>query len=162
MRGTLRRVSAGTILAIFIVAANPPAHGENVPLHTVPKPVRDAVRIRFKDARLAGAERERGAGGYVYEITIKHQGHNMDVILTADGAIRLIKREIAATELPEPVAKALADAYPDATPQTVEAVITVQGPEEKLAYYEMDLVTAQRRLIEARVSTDGRILQGSK
>jgi hypothetical protein len=163
MPGIAARFGAGTALALVILAGGPLASEETVPLHLVPKPVLDAVRARFKDARIARAEKDVAGGGrFVYEVSIKHQGQNIDVILTPEGAIRLFKREIAARELPEPVARALADSYPKATYQVVEAVTTVQGGQERLAYYEVDLVTAQRRIVEARVSVDGTILKGTK
>jgi hypothetical protein len=149
-------------LALLILTAAAPARGDNVPLHTVPRPVLDAVRARFKDARIASAEKDHAGAGFVYEVTINHQGQHIDVTLTGEGALLLIKREIAATDLPEPVAQALVDGYPEATYRVVEAVIKVQGPHERLAYYELDLVTAGRRLVEVRVSTDGKILRGEK
>lgn len=163
MPGIAARFGAGTALALLILAVGPHTWGEHVPLHLVPKPVLDAVRARFKDARIARAEKDpAGGGGFVYEVAIKHQGKNVDVTLTPEGAILLIKSEIAATDLPEPVTKALADTYPNAAYQAVEAVVRVHGPQEKLAYYEVDLVTAQRRIVEVRVSTDGRILKGEQ
>lgn len=162
MRGILTGFGVGTALALLILAAPAPAWGENVPLHMVPKPVLDAVGGRFKNATIARAERDRDNRGFVYEITIRHEGKNVDVTLTPEGVIRLIKREIAAAELPEPIAKVLEDMYPKATYDVVEAVTTVQGRQETLAYYDVDLVTAQRRVVEVRVSADGKILKAEK
>ena len=148
------------ILALTGLAA--PAFGGNVLLHQVPTSVLDAVRARFKDARITGADRDREGGNWVYEVSIKHQGKNIDVTLTPEGTILVIKREIAATDLTEPAARALADKYPGATYQGVEEVIKVQGGREELAYYEIDLVTVRRRTLEVRVSVDGRILKEEK
>jgi uncharacterized membrane protein YkoI len=133
-----------------------------VPLHQVPKPVLDAVRARFKDARITAADRDREGGGWVYEVSIKHQGQSIDVTLTPEGAILLIKREIAATDLPGPAARAIADKYPGASYQGVEEVTKVQGGHEELAYYEVNLLTARRRPLEVRVSADGKILREEK
>jgi hypothetical protein len=152
-----RLIGALCLLALAGLAA--PALGGNVPLREVPKPVLDAVRARFKDARITGADREREGGTWVYEVSIKHQGRNIDVTLTPEGAILLIKTEVAATDLPEPAARALAANYPGATYRAVEEVITVQGGREELAYYEIELVTARRRTLDVRVSVDGRILK---
>lgn len=162
MRRILTRSGVGTALALLTLAAPVPGRGENVPLHMVPKPVLDAVGGRFANARIARAERDRDSRGFVYELTIKDAGKNVDVTLTPEGVILLIKREIAAGDLPEPIAKALAETYPKATYDAVEAVTTVQGLQETLAYYEVDLVTAQRRLVEVRVSADGKILKGGE
>lgn len=160
MRRIPARAGVGMAMAPLVLAVAAWAWADSVPLHTVPKPVLDAVRSRFTEARIAGADRDRGGRGFIYEVAIKHQGKNIDVTVTPEGAIVLIKREIAPGDLPTPAARALAKAYPGVTYRSVEAVSTVQGQQETLAYYEMDLVTAQRRLIEARVSADGTILKG--
>ncbi len=162
MRAIVGPFSAGAALALLVLAAATPARGESLPLHMVPMPVLDAVRAWFKDARIAGAEKDRAGREFVYEVTIKHRGQNIDVTLTPEGTILLIKREIAATDLPAPAAKALENTHPKATYQVVEAVTRVEGSLEKLAYYEVDLVTAQRRIVEVRVSADGKILSGEK
>ncbi len=162
MRGLITRSGAGTALVLLILAAASPARGETVPLHTVPKPVLDAVMARFKGARIARAEKDRVGGGFVYEVTIKHQGQSIDATLTPEGTMLLIKKEIAAADLPPPVAKAVADAYPTATLQVVEAVIRVQGRHETLVSYEVNLVTAQRKLVEMRMSADGKLLGGER
>ena len=86
----LATVGAAAVIAIvawrtalnfwaLLVPAAAPAWGESVPLHMVPRPVLDAVRTRFKDGRIAGAEKDRGSRGFVYEITLKDQGKNVDV-----------------------------------------------------------------------------------
>ena len=160
MRGILTGFGVGTALALLILATPAPGWGENVPLHMVPNPVLDAVGGRFKNARIASADRDRDNRGFVYEVTIRHEGKSVDVTLTPEGVIVLIKREIAATELPEPIAKVLEDTYPKATYDVVEAVTTVQGRQETLVYYEVDLMTAQRGIVEVRVSVDGKILKG--
>lgn len=162
MRRRFTRFGVGTALALLTLAAPAPGRGENVPLHMVPKPILDAVGGRFATARIARAERDRDSRGFVYEVTIKHAGKNVDVTLTPEGVILLIKREIAAADLPEPVARALAETYPKATYEGVEAVTTVQGRQETLAYYEVDLVTTQRRIVEVRVGVDGKILKGAE
>jgi hypothetical protein len=160
MRAAITRFGVGTALALLLLAAAPAAFAENVPLHLVPKPVLDAVGGRFVNARIVGAQTERSPRGLVYEVTIRHDGKNIDVTLTPDGAMRLIKTEIAAPDVPAAIAKALAEAYPKATYDVVESVTTVQGRQETLAYYEVDLVTAQRKVVEVRVSVDGRIVKG--
>jgi len=127
-------LEAGPLLALLILATLGPAHAENVPLHTVPTPVLDAVRARFKDARITGASKEREAGQLVYEIGIRHQNRHIDVTLTPEGAILLIEREIAARDLPPPVTRALEERYPNAVYKAVEENITVQGTKETLAH----------------------------
>ena len=159
MRDVLTRFAAGTALGLLVLTASHPAWAERLPLHMVPKPVLDAVAARFNNARIASADKDRGHQGFVYEVTIRHEGKNVDVTVTPEGVILLIKREIAAADLPAPITRALETTYPKATYEAVEAVTTVNGHQETLAYYEVDLVTAQRKLVEVRVSPDGRILK---
>jgi hypothetical protein len=159
MQATLTRRGVVTALALLVLATPGAAFAENVPLHHVPKPVLDAVAGRFAGARIVGAQKERRARGFDYEVTIKHEGKNIDVTLTPEGAMRLIKTEIAAPDVPAPIVKALAETYPQATYDVVESVTTVHGQQETLAYYEVDLVTAQRKSVEVRVTADGRILR---
>jgi uncharacterized membrane protein YkoI len=152
-------LGAGSTLALLILAVAASADGERVRLNMIPLPVLDAVRARFKDARLTGADKEVQDGKAIYEIAIKHEGRNIDVTLTPEGAILLIKREIAAKDLPARVSKALEGTYPRATYKELEEVTTVQGHQEKLAYYEVVLVTAQKKTVEVKVSAEGEIVK---
>ena len=152
-------LGAGSILALLILAVAAPAESDSVRLNMVPLPVLDAVRARFKDARLTGADKEVQDGKVIYEIAIKHEGRNIDVTLTPEGAILLIKKQIAAKDLPARVSKALEGTYPQGTYKELEEVITVQGHQERLAYYEVVLVTAQKKTVEVKVSAEGEIVK---
>ena len=152
---------AVTTLALLILAVAAPA-GERVRLSTVPQAVLEAVRTRFKNARLTGADKEIRDGSAVYEIAIKHAGRGIDVTLTPAGAILLIKKEIVAKDLPEPVTRALEAAYPGATYKELEEVVTVDGTREQLAHYEVSLVTEQRRTVEVQVGADGKIVRETR
>jgi hypothetical protein len=147
------------ILAFLILATAPPAVGERVAVHTAPRPILDAVRARFKDARIVGVDREIHGGRVVYEVAIRHSGQRLDVVVASEGDILLIKKEIAATDLPEPATRALQESYPGATYREVEEVVRVQGRQEDVAHYEVQLVTAQRKTLEVKVGPDGRILK---
>jgi hypothetical protein len=152
-------LGTGSTLALLILAVAAPAEGERVRLNMVPQPVLDTVRARFKDVRLTGADKEVQGGKAIYEIAIKHEGRNIDVTLTPEGAILLIKNEITARDLPARVSKVLEGTYPQATYKELEEVITVQGHEEKLAHYEVVLVTAQKKTVEVKVSAEGEIVK---
>lgn len=160
MGGPLAGRAGAAALALLVLAGPLPAAGEAVPLREVPRPVRDAVQTRFPDARILRAERDREGGAVVYEVTLRHQGRALDVTLTPEGTVRLIKREVAAGEVPEPVARALRDAYPGATWQVIEAVSRVQGAREELSHYEVDLMTARWQRLEVAVGPDGALRRG--
>lgn len=157
MRCFVARLAAAT-LALVVLTATAVA-GERVPLHQVPLPVLDTVRTRFKDARISATEREREGGKLVYQVTIRHGGHILDVTLTPEGAMLLIEKEITVRDLPRPVLEALEERYPRATYKTAEEVVEVEGTQERLAYYAVLLVTARRKTLEALVSPDGRVLR---
>ena len=79
--------------------------------------------------------------------------------LTPEGEILLIEKTIPAKDLPKPVAKTLEEKYPKATYKIVEEIIKLQKKEEKLAYYEVLLVTAEKKKLEVEVSAEGKIIK---
>jgi hypothetical protein len=79
------------------------------------------------------------------------------VTLTPDGKIVEIENQIAAKDMPKVVMKALEAKYPQATYKMVEEVIKVKDGEEKLEYYEVLLVTAEKKKLEVSVTPKGNI-----
>jgi uncharacterized membrane protein YkoI len=155
-------LGAGTVAALLVLVAV--AHGdeEKVALDKLPKVVMEAVKARFKDATATGASTETENGKLVYEVTIQHMGHKIDVTLIPEGEILMIEREIAAKNLPRAVAKTLEDKYPKATYKIVEEIIKVAKKEEKLAYYEVLLVTADNKALEVQVTAEGKVVNEEK
>jgi len=152
-------MALGVILILVAVARG---GEEKVPADKVPKPVMEAVKARFQGAKVTGAGRETEEGKPVYEVTIKHKGQQIDVTLTPEGAILAIEKEITAKELPRAVRKALRGKYPKAMYKIVEEIIKVQKKEEKLAYYELLLVTADKQALEVQVTAEGKIVNEEK
>jgi hypothetical protein len=64
--------------------------------------------------------------------------------------------------LPRAVARALEAKYPRATYRIVEEIIKVEKKEEKLAYYEVLLVTADKKALEVQVTAAGKIVNEEK
>src|SRR5262249_33197974 len=124
---------------LFIAATIVGADEEKVPLDKVPKAVIDSVKKRFPKAALVGASTEKVGDKTIFEIEIKEAGKTIDVTLTPEGAITMIEKEIAITELPKGAKEAVEKKYPKATWKLVEAVIKVEDGKEKLAYYEAHL-----------------------
>jgi uncharacterized membrane protein YkoI len=154
------RFAAAVAFSMFaLVSAGLWGAEESVPLDKVPKPVLDAVKARFKDAKLTEASKETEDGKLVYEVTVNDKGQHIDVTLTPDGEIVLIEKTIAAKDLPKPVTKALEEKYAKATYKIVEEIIKVEKKEEKLAYYEVLLVTADKKKLEVEVSAEGKIIK---
>ena len=64
--------------------------------------------------------------------------------------------------MPSAASKALEDKYPKATIKLVEEVYKVEGKEDKFEYYEVALVTADKKKVEAHVAKDGKILKAKE
>jgi Putative beta-lactamase-inhibitor-like, PepSY-like len=157
----MRRMLNGLVvfagLAVFVLAAAARADEEKVPLDKVPKAVLDGVKARFPDAKLVSAEKEKERDKTVYEIAITNKDQKIEVTLTPDGKIVEIENQIAAKDMPKVVTEALEAKYPQATYKMIEEVIKVKDGEEKLEYYEVLLVTAEKKKLEVSVSPKGKI-----
>jgi uncharacterized membrane protein YkoI len=152
------RFASMVVTALLILVAVVCGDEEKVALAKVPKPVMKAVRTRFQDAKVIGTGKETENDKLVYEVTIKHKGRKIDVTLTPEGGILLIEKEIAAKELPKAAAKALVDKYPKAMYKIVEQIFKVENKQEKLAYYEVLLTTADKKALEVQVTAEGKVL----
>jgi uncharacterized membrane protein YkoI len=133
------------------------ADEEKVPLDKVPKAVLDAVKAKFEGAELKSASTEKEGDKVIYEITLKHQGHSIDVSLTADGKIVSIEKTIERKDLPKPVAEALDAKYPKATIKLVEEVT-----EGDKVNYEVLLVTADKKEVEVVFDPSGKVVKEEK
>lgn len=151
----------GAVMGILLLQATTAYAGEeNVPLDKVPKPVMEAVKARFKDSVVSGAAKEMNdEGKLVYEVSLKVEGQNIDVILAPEGEMRLIEKTIPAKNLPSAVAKTLKDKYPKAKYKRLEEIFKVEDKNETLVYYEAQLVTAKKIKLEVELSAEGNILK---
>jgi hypothetical protein len=150
-------------MGILLLVTAAYAGEEKVPLDKVPKPVMETVKARFKDSLVSGVAKEKNdEGKLVYEVSLKVEGQNIDVILAPEGEMRLIEKTIDAKNLPGAVAEALEHKYPKATYKRLEEIFKVEGKNEMLAYYEAQLVTAKKRKLEVELSVEGKILKESK
>jgi biopolymer transport protein ExbD len=148
------------IAAVALVALSAPVRAddeERVPLDKVPKPVLEAVKKRFPKAEVKEASKETsGDKKMVFEVTLNEKGKNIDVTLTPDGKITLIEKEIDRKDLPKAVAETFDKKYPKATYKIVEEVVKVVDGKENLEYYEVLLVTADKKTFEVEVLPDGK------
>ena len=90
----MRSLVIGTVgLALLALVAWAPARAdegkeEKIALDKLPKEVVDAVKKKFEGCELVSAEKEKEDGKEVYEVAIKHKGHNIEVTLTPDALRR--------------------------------------------------------------------------
>lgn len=144
-------------VALFVLAAPVRADEEKVPLDKVPKPVLEAAKKRFPKAEVVGASTEKKDDKTVYEIELKEAGKTIDVTLTPEGVITTIEQEIDAKDLPKPVTEALDKKYPKAKFNIVEVVYAVKDGKEALDFYEVELVTADKKVFEVKLGADGTV-----
>jgi len=142
--------SAGLLTGAMV---QPPAE-EPVPLDKLPKGVLDVVKARFAGAEMVEAVKEVKT---FYEVTIKDKGQQIDVTLEGNEIVS-IEKVIKADALPKAVAKALEDKYPKATYKIIEEIIKVEKKDERFAYYEILLVTADKKPLEVLLTADGKII----
>lgn len=162
MRRVIISLSAAVLGAFLLVPAVGRAAEEDIGVDKVPKPVMETVKTRFKDADVTGAAKEEEEGKVVYEVTIKHKGQKIDVTLTPEGELLMIEKTITAKELPKAVSGTLAEKYGKATYKIVEEIFEVKKKEEKLAYYEVLLVKADKSALEVQVTAEGKVVNEEK
>ena len=143
--------------ALFVLAQSVRADEEKVPLDKVPEAVLEAAKKRFPKAETVGASKETEDGKTVYEVELKEGGKTIDVTLTPEGVITVIEKEIDAKDLPKAVAESLAKEYPKATFKIVEEVTAVKDAKEVVDFYEVLLVTPDKKTIEVQIATDGKV-----
>lgn len=153
LRGWLMAGVVVSLLAGMMARADDEKE-EKVPLDKVPKAVLDAVKAKFKDAKLISAQKENENGKLLYEINLKVKGQTIEVSATPDGKIVSIEKTIAVKDLPKPVAEALEKKYPKATLKKAEEV--TEG--EKVSY-EVLLVTADKKTLEVVFDPKGKVLE---
>lgn len=144
---------AGTAGLLTAAAFQTPAE-EKVPLDKLPKGVLDVVKARFAGAEMVEAVKEVKT---FYEVTIKDKGQQVDVTLEGDEIVS-IEKMIQSKDLPKVVAKTLETKYPNATYKIIEEIIKVEKKDERFAYYEVLLTTADKKAVEVLLNVDGKII----
>jgi hypothetical protein len=152
-----------TIRLLFVFAAfagwssSLHADEQKVPLDKLPGAVANAVKKRFPQAELKAASKETENGKTEYEVAIVDGGTKMDVLLTPDGVITEIEKEIALTDLPKAVRATLEKDYANAKYKKVEEVIKVAAGKEALDFYEIVIEKADNKKVEVQIAADGKV-----
>ncbi len=133
-----------------------------VPLDKLPKVVVEAVKKKFPGAELISATSEKEDKELKYEVTIKDKGKKIDVTVEEDGDIEGFEREIDVKDLPKAVLKTLEEKYPRMTLKSAEAVYEIEDSKEELEYYEVLIVTADKKEIEVKIEADGKFKEEEK
>jgi Putative beta-lactamase-inhibitor-like, PepSY-like len=139
-----------TGLSVLAVAAR--AQEGKISPEKLPSAVRKAVDKKFPQAKYRGAAREVADGKTTYEVELTVEGRAVDAILSPEGKILEVEKEVAAADLPGPVKKALAAKYPGAK---VEKAETLTKGEDGPVRYEIVingtevLLTAKGEIVQA-------------
>jgi uncharacterized membrane protein YkoI len=156
MRSATGRLTCATAISLLILTSS--ARAEKIKLDRVPKAVLDAVKTTFPDAKLTEAARETEGGDTFYELSFTYKDHRYDVECTPQGAFRKIEKQLAVKELPKEVAKVLEEKYPRARLNEILEVTK----KDKIEYYEVALVTADKNEVEVQVDPKGKVLKEEK
>jgi hypothetical protein len=164
LREDIMRVANWVMAPVFaiLIAVLVPAWAdeeEKVPLDKLPKAVTEAVKKRFPDATLVSAEKEIEDNKTVYEVAIKNKEQKIEVTATEDGTIVEVEKEIDAKDLPKAVTETLEKKYPKATIKKAEEIVKVKDGKDQPAYYEMLVITADKKKLEVSISAEGKVME---
>lgn len=146
-----------TGLVVVVGASARAGKEEKLALDKLPQAVANAVKARFPDAKLKGAEKEEEDGETIYEVgLVENSGQKVDVSLVADGTIKEIERELEAADLPKPVRETVSAKYAGGKVKIVEEVILVKEGKEQLDCYEFKIAKGDK-VTEVKIAADGKV-----
>lgn len=157
MRAFLQTVSV-IVVAVVTMACQARAEESAVPLDKLPKAVIESIKKKFPTAELVEATQEKDDGDVEYEVRVTVAGKKLVVTVEADGKIEDYEKEIGINELPAAVTATLDKTYPKATKKSAEAVFEMEVGKEELEFYEVQLESADKKMIEARIKADGTLI----
>lgn len=148
-------VAAGLALALLTRATR--ADEEKVAIDKLPKAVVKAIKARWADAELVGAEKEKEEGKVVYDVSVKVNGQKMDVDVSPEGEVLGYEKPIELTALPKAVADTVKGKYPEGTPKKAEEVYKINDGKETFDGYEVAVQTKDGKLHEVAVHPNGKL-----
>jgi uncharacterized membrane protein YkoI len=134
------------------------AEEEKVALDKLPAAVVKAIKAKYPKAEMVSAEAGDEDGKKQFEVEIKSDGHDLEVTLSPEGKIIAVERVIEAKDLPKVVEDALEARYPKAKIEKVEEV----SKDDKVASYEITIVTADKKKVEAEFDVKGKFIDEEK
>lgn len=133
---------------------------EKIKVDDLPKVVLSAVKAKFPEAKLTGAEKEEEDGKEVFEVSLKDGGVEIDVAVSAKGKILEIEKTVDVEKLPKAVAEAIKAKHPKAKIRKAEMVVVFEDgdEDEEEKYFEVELATEGKKGVELKLSPKGKIL----
>ena len=136
---------------LCVLAANAQDSEKKVKMRDLPEAVKKTVQEQSKGATIHGLARETENGQTAYEVELKINGRNRDVLIDPNGGLLAIEEEVAINSLPPAVKAELVRKAGKGRILSVES-ITKNGV---LVEYEAQVRTAGKRS-EITVSADGK------
>jgi hypothetical protein len=152
--GRLAAVAAMVVVTVVMVQAEE----EKVPLDKLPAAVVKAINAKYPKAKMVSAEAGDEDGKKQFEVEIKNGEQDFEVTLSPEGKILVVERVIPVKDLPKVVEEALEAKYPKAKIEQVEEA----SKEDKVASYEITIVTADKKKIEAEFDVTGKFIGEEK
>ncbi len=154
MMSTWIRWSAiGVVLALLAGA------DEKAPAEKLPESVTATIKARFPDAELTSFEKYTEDDEVYYDVDLKQKGDKYELDLQADGTLLEIDKDIAAKDLPDACAKAIAAKYPQATITAAQAVSIVDDKVETLTRYDVAIAMPDKTTRDLEISLDGKSIE---
>jgi hypothetical protein len=150
IRGLLLGATLAVLTATFVWAGE-----EKVPLDKLPKAVVTAVKSKFPKSKMESAVKATADGKTTYEVTLKTGKLGIDVVVTSEGKIMQIEKEMAAKDLPKAVADAFDAKYAKAKVKRIEELIK----EDKVISYELLIETTAKKKLEVYFDPQGKFLE---
>jgi hypothetical protein len=135
------------------------AQEESVPQDKIPKAVMGALLSKFPQAKIDKCTKAKEGDDVVYDIEFKQGARKCEADITEKGIYINYEKAIEAKDLPKAVRDSIEKRYPKSTLQEIMEETEVKGKDEKLAAYELVLVTADKKDVEVKVSPAGEILE---
>ncbi|GAC1464053.1 MAG: hypothetical protein NVSMB9_02290 [Isosphaeraceae bacterium] len=148
-----RSLIASMVLTVVgFLSATGTVAAEKISVDQLPKPVQDAFKAKYPNAKINAAIKVEAEGKTAYEIESTSGGLGIDAVLNAEGKFLECEEEIKVDSLPAAVLKAVKDKHPGEKIEKAEEV--TMG--EKV-FYEVVVKTADGKVVEVAVEKDGTI-----
>ena len=137
------------------ISANTVAQASERPVRMkdLPKAVQTTVQEQSKGATVRGLSKETDNGKIYYEVELKVNGHNKDVLIDSTGAVIEIEEEMAMASVPAAVKAELEKHIRGGKITMVESVTK----NDAIVAYEVHVKTG-RKHSEVKVGPDGQLI----
>jgi uncharacterized membrane protein YkoI len=134
------------------------AGDEEVKPADLPRSVSDAVKARFKDAKVKSAEKGTEDGKPIYEVSITSDERNIDVTLSPKGEILSFEKTLLPSDRPKAMMRSLNTKYPGSSIKLIEEV----WERDKKTGYEGTIITSDKKTVEVTFDPHGRLIKKQK